>query len=80
MPQQDDGNVHLALSQLALLLFKTHRVLFVDIDIFIIRYNAKDWNAAEVFQHAASLVEQPHVATELVDDDALDESPILWRL
>ena len=48
--------------------------------ILIIRDNTENWYVTDVFQHSSALVEQPHVATELVDDDALDEFPVLGGL
>ena len=41
-------------------------------DVLIVRNDAQHGDAADVLQHPAAFVEKPHVATELVDDDALD--------
>ena len=73
MSQQHYSHIHLALSQLTAFLFQCHTILFINIDIFIIRYNAQDWYATEVLQHPSAFVEEAHIPTELIDDDALDE-------
>ena len=49
-------------------------------NVFIIRYDAQYGNAADVFQHPATLVEESHIASELIDNDAFDELPVFGRL
>ena len=49
-------------------------------DVFIVWYDAQYGYAAEVLQHLPAFVKEPHVAAELVDDDALDELAILRSL
>ena len=80
MPQQHHSHVHLALSNFALFLFETHGVLFLDVDVFKIRYDAQDWYTTNVLHHLPPFVEEAHVATELIDDDTLDEFSVLWCL
>ena len=80
MPQQYYCHIHLAFCQIALFLFQAHRVLFLDMDVFIIRYDAQYGYAANVFQHPPTFVEESHVAAELVDDDALNQLAVLGTL
>ena len=80
MAQQHHRHVHLALRPLAPFLLQTDGVFLVDIDVFIIRYHAQHGYATEVFQHAPSLVEEAQVATELIDNNTLDESAVFLAL
>ena len=78
--QHDDCHIHLALLHLERLLSQRHRVFFLDMDIFIIRYDTQDRYATEIFQHLAPLLKEAHIPTELIDDDALDKLTVFWRL
>ena len=78
--QHDDRHIHLALLHLERLLSQRHRVFFLDMYIFIIRYDTQDRHATEIFQHLASLLKETHIPTELIDDDALDKFSVFWRL
>ncbi len=80
MSQKDDCHVHFALGQLTAFLFQCHAVLFINIDIFVIGYHTQDRYATNIFEHLATLVEEAHIATKLIDDDTFDEFPIFGRL
>ena len=80
MAQQDDGNVDFSLCQLLALLLQTDAVLLVDKDVFIIRYHTKYWHPTDIFQHFPAFIKEPHVAPELIDDDAFDKLAVLCRL
>ena len=80
MAQQDDGNVDFSLCQLLALLLQTDAVLLVDKDVFIIRYHTKHRYPTDIFQHFPAFIKEPHVAPELIDDNAFDKLAVLWRL
>ncbi len=80
MTKQHHSHIHLALSQLTAFLFQCHAIFFVDIDILIIRYHAKHGYTTNILQHLATLIEEAHVATKLVDDDTFDEFSVFRRL
>ena len=80
MALQHHSHVHLPLCPFALLLLKAHRVLILNVNIFKIRHYAQHRYTADALQHPSTLVEEAHVASELVDDDAFYEFPVLGCL
>lgn len=78
--QHDHSHVDLAQFELPRFLGECHTVFFLDMDILEIGNNAQDGDATEVFEHATALVEEAQVATEFIDDDALDELAVFRRL
>ena len=80
MAKHDHGHVDLAALGLHRLLSQRHTVFLLNIDVFVVRNYAQHGDAADVLQHLAPLVKQAHVATELVDDDALDETAVFGSL
>ena len=74
------GDVHLATLRLHRFLREGHAVFLLDVDILVVGHNAQYWHATEVLHHSPTLVEEAHVATEFVDDDALDERAVLGCL
>ena len=59
---------------------QSHAILLLDVNVFIVRDNAQHRNTADVLEHFTALVKQAHIATELVDDDALDKVSVLRLL
>ena len=80
MAQEHYCHIHLALLQSAVLPGQGYGVFFFNMDVIIIRYDAKHGHTAELFKHAAAVVEQAQVAAELIDDDALDQLAVLLGL
>ena len=80
MLQHHDSNVHLPSTDTDRLTGQSHTVLLLDVYVFIIRYDTQDRHAAELLQHPSSLIEELHVAAELIDDNALDEPTVFWCL
>ncbi len=78
--QHHHADVHPSPFQLERLLRQRHAVLLLDVNVGEVGDDAQYGHAADVFQHAAPLVEEPHVAAELVDDDALDKPSVFRRL
>ena len=78
--KQDYRHIDFSLYCLPLLLGKFHRILFFNVNILIIRYHAQYRNAANLFQHLHARFKQTEVATELVDDDALDALAVFRSL
>ena len=53
-----------------------HTVLLVNVNILIIRYDSKDGNMADCFQHFSAFVKQTEIASKLIDDDTLNALPV----
>ena len=49
-------------------------------DILEIWDDTQYWHTTDVLEHLPSLIEESHIASELVYDDTLDEFPVFWSL
>ena len=78
--EQDHRHIDLSLHRFPLFLGKFHRILFLDVNVLIIGYHAQHRNTTNLFQHLHSRFKQTEVATELVDDDALDALAVFRSL
>ena len=80
MLQHHHGDVHLAMCRLHRLLGQCHTVFLLDMDIFEIRDDAQHWDPTDLLQHPLAILKETQIATELIDDDALDELAVFWGL
>ena len=78
--QHDDSHIDLALLQLPRLLSQRHTILLLDVDILEVRNDTQHRYATELFEHLAALVEEAHIATEFIDDDAFDATTVFRTL
>ena len=78
--QHHDSDIHLPLLPLETLLGQGHAVFLLDVDILKVRDDADDGDTTNLLQHPTAVFEETHVATELVDDDALDALAVFWCL
>ena len=80
MAQQHYSYVHLALGELTVFLCQCYTIFFFDVNVFVVRYHTQNGYSAYVLHHLSAFCEQTHVATELIDDDAFDESAVFLCL
>ena len=80
MRQEHHCHIHLSVSDRAALASQSHAVLFIDGDVAKGRDDTEHRDATDVFHHLSSRLKEPHVATKLIDDDALDACSVLWCL
>ena len=82
MAQQDNSYVQLGVGsgKLKVLPGKANRVLFLDMNIIIIRYNAKNGYSANILHHPAAFLEESHIPSELIDENTLDILSVSRRL
>ena len=65
------ANVHPSRCGTVVLLFQFHGILLLNLYVVEIRYHPEYRHAAHFLHHPHAVVEQPAVAPEFVDDDAL---------
>ena len=80
MAQQHDSYVYLSLSQLAMFLLQTYRVLFFDVDIFVIRNYAQHRDFADILQHPTTFLKESHIAAKFINNNSFNQSSVLRRL
>ena len=71
------GDIHLALTGFHVLPFQRDAVFFFDMDVLEIGQHPQNRNATDLFQLAASLIEEAAVTAKLIDNDALNEPAVL---
>ena len=57
-----------------------HGVFLFDMDVLEKGYDAQNGHVADFLEHTPPLVEETHVAPELIDDDALDALSVVGCL
>ena len=80
MLQHDDSYIYLSLLHDERLLSQRHRVFLFDMDIFIIWYDTKNRYATYILKHLPTFIEESHIASELVNDNTLDEFSVFRGL
>ena len=80
MAQSHYGYIDFAFHGMALLALKADAVFRVDVQVGQVGDDAEHGYLAYIFQHLAAFGEKAQVAAKLVDDDALDELPVFFRL
>ena len=80
MTEHHHGHIHLTLSHLERFLRQCHRVLFLDMDISIIRYHTQYGYSTDFFQHLLPFIKESHISSELIDNDTLNKLSIFWIL
>ena len=78
--QLHHGHVHPSRCGTVVLLFQFHGILLLNLYVVEIRYHPEYRHAAHFLHHPHAVVEQPAVAPEFVDDDALYPSTVFRRL
>ena len=77
MSQQYYSDIYLSLSQLLALLLQADAILLLNINVLVIRYHSQYRYATDILQYFTPLVKQPHVTTELIDDNTFDKLSVL---
>ena len=78
--QQDDSHIDTSTLCRDGLLCQRDAVLLLNVDILEVGYHAQHGHAADVLEHLATIIKESQVATELIDDDALDHPAVFLRL